>query len=88
MLDALGIKSAHILGASMGGMTAQEFALKYPCKCRKLILCCTLPGGDNVFPPTICDSHECQRPVARGRRARDAACRFHKTVHRNALGLA
>lgn len=52
LLDALGIKSAHILGASMGGMTAIEFALKYAGKCRKLILCCTLGGGENVLPPT------------------------------------
>jgi pimeloyl-ACP methyl ester carboxylesterase len=52
LLDALGMKSAYILGASMGGMIAQEFALKYPRKCRKLILCCTLPGGDNTIPPT------------------------------------
>jgi pimeloyl-ACP methyl ester carboxylesterase len=52
LLAALGIESAHILGASMGGMTAQEFALKYPHACRKLILCCTLPGGDNIVPPT------------------------------------
>ncbi len=52
LLHALGIDSAFILGASMGGMTAQEFALKYPRTCRKLILCCTLPGGDNTVPPT------------------------------------
>ncbi|GAB4330798.1 MAG: alpha/beta hydrolase [Candidatus Abyssubacteria bacterium] len=52
LFDALAIDSAHILGASMGGMIAQEFALKYPNKCRKLILCCTLPGGEHTVPPT------------------------------------
>lgn len=52
LLAALGIESSYILGASMGGMTAQEFALKYPGLCRKLILCCTLAGGDNIIPPT------------------------------------
>jgi pimeloyl-ACP methyl ester carboxylesterase len=52
LLDALGIESAFILGASMGGMTAQEFALRHPRKCRKLILCCTLAGGENTVPPT------------------------------------
>ena len=52
LFDALRVESAHILGASMGGMIAQEFAIRYPQKCRKLVLCCTLPGGDNVVPPT------------------------------------
>lgn len=52
LFDALGVESAHILGASMGGMIVQEFAIRYPQKCRKLILCCTLPGGNNVVPPT------------------------------------
>lgn len=29
-LDALGIKRAHLLGLSLGGMVAQEFAINYP----------------------------------------------------------
>ncbi|UCD57423.1 MAG: alpha/beta hydrolase [Candidatus Hydrogenedentota bacterium] len=53
LFDALEIESAFVLGASMGGMTALEFALKYPHKCRKLILCCTLAGGDDIVPPTV-----------------------------------
>ena len=27
LMDALGIKSAHLVGASMGGMIAQEIAI-------------------------------------------------------------
>jgi len=45
VLDAAGIRSAHLLGASMGGMIAQEFALQYPQRVRSLILACTAPGG-------------------------------------------
>lgn len=45
VLDAAGVESAHILGVSMGGMIAQEFALQYPHRVRSLILGCTSPGG-------------------------------------------
>ncbi|HWQ28060.1 MAG TPA: alpha/beta fold hydrolase [Dehalococcoidia bacterium] len=47
LLETLGISSAHVLGASMGGMIAQEFALRYPSKLRALVLMCTTCGGPN-----------------------------------------
>ncbi len=38
LMDGLGIKRAHLLGISMGGMIAQEFALRYPDRLNKLTL--------------------------------------------------
>ena len=51
LLDALGIDSAHVFGASMGGMIAQELALHYPEKVVSLILGCTSPGGSQAPLP-------------------------------------
>jgi pimeloyl-ACP methyl ester carboxylesterase len=41
LLDALGIGSAHIIGASMGGCIAQEFALSYPEMTRSATIICS-----------------------------------------------
>jgi len=50
LLDAIGIKSAHICGGSMGGMIAQGLVLKYPEKVISLILQCTSCGGQPSTP--------------------------------------
>src|SRR6059036_996157 len=44
-MEYSGFASAHIIGVSMGGMIAQEFALRHPHKVRSLVLGCTTPGG-------------------------------------------
>lgn len=45
VLDAAGLDRAHVIGVSMGGMIAQEFALQYPDRVLSLVLGCTAPGG-------------------------------------------
>lgn len=50
LLDALGIASVHLVGASMGGFIAQEFALRHPHRLGRLVLCCTSPGGPRSVP--------------------------------------
>ncbi|HKV54853.1 MAG TPA: alpha/beta fold hydrolase [Candidatus Binataceae bacterium] len=44
VLDHAGIQRAHVMGISMGGMIAQEFALDFAAKLRGLVLGCTLCG--------------------------------------------
>jgi len=51
LLDALGIKKAHVLGWSMGTNIAQEFTLDYPEKVDKLILYAGDTGGKEALPP-------------------------------------
>jgi len=46
LMDYLSIPKAHILGFSMGGYIAQEFALKHPDRVNRLILLATAPGID------------------------------------------
>jgi pimeloyl-ACP methyl ester carboxylesterase len=48
LMAELGIAKADILGASMGGMIAQEFALNYPGKTDRLVLMCTTCGGPHA----------------------------------------
>lgn len=49
LLDALDIPAAHVVGASMGGMIAQEIAIQYPDKALTLTLISTQCGGSHAF---------------------------------------
>ena len=51
LLEVIGIDAAHVYGASMGGMIAQEFTLRHPDRVISLILGCTTPGGRNAVMP-------------------------------------
>jgi len=50
VLDALGVDRAHVVGASLGGMAAQELALVHPERIDRLVLACTTPGGGGAYP--------------------------------------
>ena len=49
LLDALGIVAAHVVGASMGGMIAQEVAIQYPDKALSVSLIGAQCGGTHAF---------------------------------------
>jgi len=46
LLDVLGIARTHVVGVSMGGMIAQELALRHPRLVGGLVLACTYPEPD------------------------------------------
>lgn len=41
LMDAIGMDRAHIVGASMGGMIAQEFAINHPGRVNRLVIACS-----------------------------------------------
>jgi 3-oxoadipate enol-lactonase len=49
LMDHVGISAAHIIGVSMGGTIAQEFALRHPHKVVSLVLGCTTAGGPKAI---------------------------------------
>jgi pimeloyl-ACP methyl ester carboxylesterase len=52
LMDVLGIKSAHLVGASMGGMIAQEIAIQFPQRLRSLTSIMSTTGNPRIPPPT------------------------------------
>ncbi len=55
LFDRMGLKQFDIVGISMGGWMASEFAVSYPERVRKLVLCCPagLPSPDHAGPPNL-----------------------------------
>ena len=51
VLEHLDIPTAHIFGVSMGGMIAQEFALRHVPMTHTVTLGCTTAGGTHSVPP-------------------------------------
>ncbi|WP_413776512.1 alpha/beta fold hydrolase [Rhodopseudomonas sp. P2A-2r] len=52
LLDALDIEAAHVVGASMGGMIAQEIAISHPRRLRSLTSIMSSTGDPKLPQPT------------------------------------
>lgn len=52
LLDHLGVETAHILGASMGGMIVQHIAIEHPHRVSSLVSVMSMPGEPEVGQPS------------------------------------
>jgi len=50
LIDSLGFASAHIVGASLGGMVGQHLAIEHPARVRSLVSIMSSPGARRYLP--------------------------------------
>jgi pimeloyl-ACP methyl ester carboxylesterase len=67
LLDALGIRATHVVGASMGGMIAQTLAIRHPDRVLSLCSIMSTTGDRGVGQPTPEAMQILLRPVAQTR---------------------
>jgi pimeloyl-ACP methyl ester carboxylesterase len=79
LLDALGIKAAHIVGASMGGMIAQLVAIHYPDRVLSLVSIMSTTGDRRVGKP---QPKMMMRLMRKTRREREAYIADHLETYR------
>ncbi len=69
LLDHLGLDSAHVVGASMGGMIAQSLALRHPRRVRTLISIMSSTGNPELPPAKPAALARLALPAPSGREA-------------------
>lgn len=62
LLDALDIDSAHIVGVSMGGMIAQELAIRHPSRVKSLTSIMSTTGNRKLPKPSAAFSFKMLKP--------------------------
>jgi pimeloyl-ACP methyl ester carboxylesterase len=67
LLDALGLSSAHVVGASLGGMIAQTIAIRHPRRVRTLTSIMSTTGERGVANPTEDATAALMSPPAKSR---------------------
>ncbi len=53
LMEALGIERAHVMGASLGGLIAQDLVLTHPEMVDMLVLVCTTSNGPRSVRPSL-----------------------------------
>jgi pimeloyl-ACP methyl ester carboxylesterase len=69
LMDHLGIESAHLVGASMGGMISQTVAIEFPERSRSLVSIMSTTGSRRVGLPSRKAMGALLGPVPKGRQA-------------------
>jgi pimeloyl-ACP methyl ester carboxylesterase len=64
VMDAAGVRSAHVWGVSMGGGIAQQMAITSPERVTSLVLGCTAIKTEVIPPPTSLQKLAVRLPVA------------------------